>query len=136
MAPTFFLEIVTPERTFFIGEIQEVIVKTLAGEIGVLKGHTPLVSAVEIGVARIKKSDGTWVEAVVSQGFMEVTNDYAILLTDSAEWPEEIDANRARRAKERAEERLTSHLSKLEYIRTQAALHRAIARLSVKRGMK
>jgi F-type H+-transporting ATPase subunit epsilon len=136
MAPTFFLEIVTPERTFFIGEIQEVIVKTLAGEIGVLKGHTPLVSAVEIGVARIKKSDGTWVEAVVSQGFMEVTNDYAILLTDSAEWPEEIDENRARRAKERAEERLTSHLSKLEYIRTQAALHRAIARLSVKRGMK
>jgi F-type H+-transporting ATPase subunit epsilon len=95
-----------------------------------------MVSAVEDGIVRIRKENGEWVEAFVSRGFMEITRDYSILLTDSAEWPEEIDENRARRAKERAEERLQSHLSKMEYIRTQAALHRAITRLRVKQDIR
>lgn len=135
MGNTFFLEVVTPERKFFSGEVEMVILKTPEGEIGILKGHTPMISAVAIGPMRIKQN-GEWLEAVLNEGFLEIKNDKAIILTDTAEWPHEIDENRAKAAKERAEERLHSQLAKVEHIRSQAALARAMARLKVKKAIK
>jgi len=62
---------------------------------------------------------------------MEITNEKVVLLTDAAEWPNEIDVNRAERAKQRAEERLLSKVSEEEYIRTKAAITRAAERLKL-----
>lgn len=130
MADTFFLEIVTPGRKFFSGEVEMLILKTPDGEIGILKNHMPMVVAVAIGPIRILK-DGEWLEAVLSEGFMEVRQEKTILLADTAEWPNEIDINRAKAAEERARERLQSQLSRMEYMRSQSALQRALSRLKI-----
>lgn len=136
MAPTFKLEIVTPERVFFSEDVEMVVVKTPQGEIGILAGHIPLVVAVAVGNGRIKKENGEWVEAVLTEGFMEVKQDKTIIFTDTAEWPYEIDANRAEAARKRAEERLAIKQSEIEYVRSQAALTRAMTRLKAKGNIK
>lgn len=131
MASTFNLEIITPERKFYTGDVEMIVLRTPEGEMGILKEHTPMVVAVAIGPIRIKK-DGEWLEAVISEGFMEIKQDKTIILADTAEWPDEIDINRAEAAKRRAEERLQRQLSEVEFIRSKAALARAMARLKVK----
>jgi F-type H+-transporting ATPase subunit epsilon len=95
MASTFLLEVVTPDRKFFTDNVQMVIIKTPDGEMGILKDHTPMVVAVAIGPIRIQK-DGEWLEAVVSEGFMEIKQDKTVILVDTAERPNEIDINRAK----------------------------------------
>lgn len=132
MAPTFRLEIVTPERVFLSDDVEMLVVKTPQGELGVLAGHVPLVAAVAVGACRITKKTGEVVEAVLTEGFMEIKQEKTIVFTDTAEWPEEIDANRAEEARKRAEERLAMKQSEVEYVRSQAALARAMARLKVK----
>jgi len=135
MASVFNLEIVTPERKFFSGEVEMVILRTSGGEMGILKDHVPMVTAVDIGPIRILK-DGKWIEAVLTEGFMEIKHEKTVIFTDTAEWPEEIDVERAKAAKLRAEERLARQVSELEYIRSRAALARAMARLKVTREIK
>jgi len=133
MANTLFLEIVTPDKKFFSDDVEMLIVTTPDGEMGVLSGHMPLVAAVSVGSIRIKKGD-TWLEASITEGFMKVEQDNTIIFVDTAEWPDEIDANRAMEAAERAKERLQRQLSKIEYTNSRAALQRAMARLKVKNG--
>lgn len=135
MAPVFRLEIVTPDRSFFSGEVEMVVLRATDGELGILRGHLPMVSAVAEGPIRILQN-GQWQEAAITSGFMEVKQDKTIILVDTAEWPDEIDAGRAEAAKQRAEERLKHKLSNVEYLRTQAALSRAIARLQVKKHLR
>ena len=130
MANTFSLEIVIPDKKFFADDVEMLVLKTPEGEMGVLSGHMPMVVAVSIGPIRIKK-DGKWLEAFISEGFMEVMQDKTIILADTAEWPDEIDANRAKAAEERARERLQGKLSRIEYMRSQAALQRALSRLKI-----
>ncbi|HIZ48933.1 F0F1 ATP synthase subunit epsilon [uncultured Subdoligranulum sp.] len=128
MEKTFQLEILTPERPFFNGPVESLVLPALDGEFGVLADHEPVVTAIEPGVARYK-TDGVWHEVVVTQGFAEITADSTVVLVAAAERPDEIDTARAQRAKERAEERLRQHESKQEYFRSKAALARATARL-------
>ena len=135
MSSMFNLEIVTPERKFFSGEVETVVLQTPDGEIGILKGHMPMVIAVAIGPVRIKKN-GEWIEAVLTEGFMEIKQDITVILTDTAEWPYEIDINRAKAAMQRAEERLQRQATHIEYMRSQAALARALARLKVTKVTK
>jgi F-type H+-transporting ATPase subunit epsilon len=135
MASTFNIEILTPEKKFFSGEVEMIILKTTEGEMGVLAGHTPMVVAVAVGPIRIKK-DNDWLEAVLTEGFMEVKQDKTVILTDTAEWPNEIDINRAKSAKERAEERLQRQLSQVETMRSRVALARALARLKITKQIK
>jgi F-type H+-transporting ATPase subunit epsilon len=130
MASTFNLEILTPERDFFSGEVEMVIVKTPDGEMGILQGHVPMVVGIAVGPVKIKKDD-KWMEAVLTEGFLKVTQEKTIIFTDTAEWPEEIDLNRAKAAKARAEEKLQAQLSQIEFARARAALSRAMARLNV-----
>jgi F-type H+-transporting ATPase subunit epsilon len=132
VARTFKLEILTPERVFFSENVEMVVVQTPQGKMGILAGHIPLVAAIGVGTGRIKKENGEFVEAVITEGFMEVKPEKVIIISDTAEWPDEIDANRAEEARKRAEERLAMKLSEVEYIRSQAALARAMARLKVK----
>lgn len=135
MASTFNIEVVTPERKFFSGEVEMVILKTPEGEMGILAGHTPMVVAIAVGPIKIKRGND-WLEAVLTEGFMEVKQDKTVILTDTAEWPNEIDVNRAKAAKERAEERLQRQLNQVESIRSRAALVRAMARLKITKEIK
>ena len=131
MTPEFSFEIVTPERQFFSGNVEMVVLKTPDGEMGILPGHIPMVVAVAVGPVKIIQKDKEH-KAFLSEGFMEITEDKTIIVADSAEWPEEIDINRAKAAKMRAEERLRNKLSYKEYTQTQAALARAMQRLKIK----
>lgn len=131
MSSTFKLEIWTPEKVFFSDNVEMIVVRTTNGEMGILAGHVPVVAAVAVGTSRIRKENGEWVEAVLTEGFMEVTQEAVIIIADTADWPHEIDANRAEAARKRAEERLEIKQSGEEYARSQAALARALARLKV-----
>jgi len=130
MSNTFNIEIITPARTFYSGDVEMIILKTPLGEMGVLKDHMPMIVAVSIGPIKILKG-GECLEAVLSEGFMEIMKNKTVILADTAEWPNEIDINRARAAEERARERLQSELSRVEYMQSQAALQRALSRLKV-----
>ncbi|NCB53026.1 MAG: F0F1 ATP synthase subunit epsilon [Clostridia bacterium] len=132
MTGKFFLEIVIPDRKFFSDDVEMLIIDTPDGEMGVMRNHMPLVTAVSIGTVRILQKNGEWCEAFISEGFMEVRQNKAIIVADTAEWPDEIDINRAMAAEERARERLQRHLSHMDYTRTQAALQRSLSRLKVK----
>lgn len=134
MSDTFYIEVLTPDRKFFWGDVQSVVLNTPSGEIGILKNHMPIVTLVDVGTIKIKKNNN-WIEAVLGQGFMEVTQSSVIILVDTAEWPDEIDLNRAKAAKERAQERILRQANQTEYVQSKAALARAMARLAAgKRG--
>ena len=129
---TFYLEIITPERQFYIGPAEALIFPAVDGEMGVYAGHEPVVTAIEPGELRYKNDD-KWESAAVGAGFAEIKPDYVILLVGFAEHPDEIDRKRAEAAKQRAEERLRQKQSIHEYYHSKAALARAMARLKAKR---
>ena len=129
---TFTLEIITPERQFYIGPAQALVLPAVDGEMGIYPGHEPVVTAIEPGELRYK-AQGKWEPAAVGAGFAEVKPDYVILLVGFAEHPEEIDRRRAEAARARAEERLRQKQSIQEYHHSKAALARAMARLKTRR---
>ncbi|MCL1834717.1 MAG: ATP synthase F1 subunit epsilon [Oscillospiraceae bacterium] len=122
------LTILTPERDFFHGEAEQVVFSTPEGSIGIMSGHAPMVASVAEGIIEIL-SGGAWKTAATGQGFAEIAYGKAEFFVDTAEWADEIDAIRAKEALERAEHRLRSNMSRIEFLRTQAAMSRAIARL-------
>lgn len=131
MASTYALEIVTPDRKFFEEEVEMLITRTSQGDIGILKGHENMVAPLAVGAIRIKQNDEFKI-AACSGGFMTVTKDKVTLITDAAEWAEEIDIDRALAAMERAKERLAQTMSKdIDLDRARVALHKAINRLRV-----
>ena len=127
---TFFLVVKTPEKTFFSDVAEELVVETPQGQIGILPNHMPMVVSITAGAMKIKQ-DGVWKEAFLSDGFMDINQPMVVVLADTAEWPEEIDINRAKRAEQRALERLQGQLSHQDFVRSQAALQRALSRLKV-----
>ena len=128
----FHLEVVTPDRQFYIGDADSLVLPAIDGYMGVEVGHEPVVTAVVPGELKYR-SEGAWTHAVVSQGLAEIMPDRVMVLTTSAERPEEIDWKRAEAAKERAEERLKQKLSVRDYYNSKAALARAMARLKAAR---
>lgn len=132
MAATFNLEIVTPDRKFFEDEVEMVVVRGLEGYLGVLKNHIPLVTPLAIGKVKIKQ-DGIFRTATVAQGYLDVTKNKTTIVTEAAEWPEEIDLSRAELAKKRAEERLKRSSDDLDTQRAEIALKKAVNRINMKR---
>ena len=126
----FQLEIVTPEGTFFSDDVEMLIVRGIEGDLAVLKNREPLITPLSIGKLRIFK-DGEERVAAVVDGYVTVTKDKTTVITDSAEWPEEIDVERALESKERAEKRLKEHPEGLDISRAELSLKRAINRLDV-----
>jgi len=124
----FMLKILCPEKDFFQKPANEVVFSTPEGSIGIMAGHAPMFAAVSEGVLEIM-ADGEWKSAAVGQGFCEISYHRAEFYLDTAEWADEIDVARARDALERAETRLRNALSRQEYLRTQASMSRALARL-------
>lgn len=129
MAKTFRLEVISPERVFYEGDVQMLELTTSEGEIGVLPGHIPLTTIVVPGVLRIKED--TVKEAALHDGFMEILPDKVTILAEACEWPDEIDINRANEAKIRAERRLKSGDSSVNMIRAEMALHKSLLRLQM-----
>ncbi len=103
MEKGFLLEIVTPEKRFFSEEVEMVVVRTSTGDMGILKNHVPTVAPLAIGSIKIKK-DGATRYAATSDGFLFVQKDKTLIVTDTAEWSNEIDVDRAKRALELAKE--------------------------------
>lgn len=127
------LEIVTPERKVYEKEVNMVVVKGVAGELGILPNHIPLVTPLK--VAPVKAKIGDKVEFIaVHGGFMEVRKDKVVILAEAAELDADIDVSRARLAKERAERRLEQKQNDLNARRAELALARAISRLEAKGG--
>jgi F-type H+-transporting ATPase subunit epsilon len=131
MAEKIQLEVVTPKGAVISEEVNIVTAPGFGGEFGVLPHHAPFLSTINIGTLSYKTDDKT-VELMVSGGFCEVSSNKITFLVESAEFGHEIDVDRAMRAKERAEKRLTEALQKKEKIdrvRAEIALQRAMARL-------
>ncbi|GAW93840.1 F0F1 ATP synthase subunit epsilon [Calderihabitans maritimus] len=122
------MEVVTPERVVFSEEVDSLIVPAAEGYLGVLPNHAPLITGLEIGVVRYKQG-GRESKMAISGGFMEVYENRAIILADTAEKGDEIDLERAQRAKERAEKRLKERPPDLDVVRAELALKRALARI-------
>src|SRR3954451_10396081 len=133
MADTFQLEIVTPERELVKTQAEEVQVPGKNGYLGILPGHAPLITELSVGEI-IFRENGAEQRLAVAWGFAEVLPNKVTILAESAERPSEIDVARARKAKERAEQRLTSGDTAVDVDRALDALHRADARLDVAQG--
>ncbi len=130
MADVLQLEIVTPERLVEKDTVEEIQIPGKNGYLGILPGHAPLIT--ELGVGEITyKADGTQYHVAVAWGFAEVLPDKVTILAETAERAQDIDVERARKSKERAEERLRSAGGEVDYQRALVALDRANARLEV-----
>jgi F-type H+-transporting ATPase subunit epsilon len=119
--------LVSPERILFSGQADMVVCRTTDGEIAFLTGHAPLVGALGIGTVRIKQVDGEEVRAAVHGGFVEVRDNRVSILSDVAELPDQIDLERARRARQAAERRVQAG----DDAGAEAALRRAHVRLEL-----
>ena len=127
---TFKLEIVATDKVFYSGDAEMLVFPSLDGEHGVLADHELMVAPVVAGELRYTVN-GEHKLAAVGNGFVEILGDRVILICDFVERPEDIDVKRAQLAKERAEERIRLKKSEREYVHSQAALARAMARLKV-----
>ena len=125
------LEVVTPERPVLSEAVDTVTVPGLGGELGILPGHTPLISQLQTGVLSYSIG-GKTSQLHVSGGFVEVKDDKVSVLAEVAERPEEIDAARARLAREHVEKQLTSWTGTEEDFETaRAKLERSMVRLQL-----
>ena len=125
------VELVSPERILYSGQADMVIARTVGGgDIAFLPGHAPFVGALEIATVTIRSADGDELVAVHG-GFVEVSDDTVTILSDVAELASQIDADRAREAKERAERRAElDHDAEVE-----AAARRAHVRMAAASGL-
>jgi F-type H+-transporting ATPase subunit epsilon len=130
MPDTFQLEIVTPEKKVVDTAATEVQIPGKNGYLGVLPGHAPLITELAIGEVTFH-AGAEEQRLAVAWGFAEVLPDKVTILAESAERPSEIDVERARKSKERAEQRLTSGDTNVDVERSLDALHKAETRLEV-----
>ena len=130
---TFPLRIGTPDGLLFKGEVERVVCRSISGDLAVLAGHCNFCTALGMGEAHIVLEDGTRREAACIGGMLSVINGECDVLATTWEWKEDIDAERASAAKERAEKMLAKGgLTDKEYKIAEAKLQRALLRLSVK----
>lgn len=132
MAVTFIFEVHTPFRLFFSGPVEAITLTLIDGEVGVYANHTAFTAPVVPCILKIKDKDGNWKIAFISGGILEVKNHKTVLVSDTAEWPEEIDLQRAMNAKQQAEAKLAEGTFRFETETVAASLKRANIRIRVK----
>jgi F-type H+-transporting ATPase subunit epsilon len=126
------LTIVTPERAIVHEQVDELEIPGAEGYFGVLPGHAPLFSELKVGELGYRKGN-RWFFLSVAWGFVEVLPDQVRILAETAERAQEIDLDRATRAKQRAEERIAKGGDDVDYNRALIALERALIRIQVSR---
>ena len=132
MAKELFLEVVTPQSAIVSEEVQIVVAPGSEGEFGALKGHTTFLTSLKVGTLRYKDANGKERFLFINGGFAEVLPDKVTILAESAERRQHIDVQRATDAKERAEKRIAAKAADTDLVRAEAALRRALHRLSLK----
>lgn len=127
------LNIVTPDGTGWEGDVDRVIVRGVEGDLAMMKSTAPIVTPLAIGHLRVINEDGSRWVAAVTDGYVSMKDDVCTVATDAFEWASDIDVERARAAKERAEARLNeaSRNEEIDYERAKVALERAINRLNL-----
>ncbi len=129
----FHARILASDTSFFDGACEFMVVPCTDGAMGILAHHSNMIAAVVPGELRFQPADGPLRTAAVSSGLVKIEEGEVLLLVDTAERPEDIDANRAKRAADAAKEELLQKHSIQEYRSAQANLARAISRLQVKK---
>lgn len=132
MAEKLFLEVVTPQKAIVSEEVQIVVAPGSEGEFGALKGHTTFLTSLKIGTLRYKDAKGKERYLFINGGFAEVLPDTVTILAESAERRQDIDVERATKAKSRAEKRLAEKLKNIDLVRAEVSLRRAVHRLKLK----
>lgn len=131
MADVMKLQIITPEKRFYEGDVSMVELTTTEGNIGIYPNHIPLTAVVSPGVLKIHEDSGVK-EAALMSGFITILPDTVTIMAEVVEWPDEIDYKRAEDARARAERRLASSDANLNTLRAEMALKRALVRLEIK----
>lgn len=131
------VRVIAPDKTVWDSEAEEVILPSTTGQLGILAGHAPLLTALDVGVMRVR-SDKEWVPIALMGGFAEVDRDEVIILVNGAERGDAIDLATAKAAYEEAEARLNqvSDDDKMATIQAKQGLKRARAKLQAAGGLK
>lgn len=129
----FRLEIISPDRVFYQGDAAMVELTTSEGDVGIYKNHIPMTMIVVPGIVTITEEEGQK-KAALHSGFIEVLQDKVTILAELAEWPDEIDLNRAEEARVRAQRRLETADSSMNMIRANMALRKALVRIELAEG--
>ena len=126
----FRLEIISPDKIFYAGDVVMAEYNTTEGEVGIYAGHIPMTQIIAPGRLTITEESGQKIAALLS-GFVEITPEKVTILAYAVEWPENIDVERAKEAKIRAERRIGSGKDDVDMARAELALKKALIRLSV-----
>ena len=130
---TFMLNVLAAEKPFYEGDCISLVIPTNGGQYGIQAMHSNMIAAIVPGMLKITAPNGEEIIAAVSEGLVKVENNHVLLLVDTAERPEEIDENRAKRSAEQAKEAILQKKSIQDYHAAQAKMARAISRLRVKK---
>lgn len=130
MAELMKLQVICPDRIFYEGEVSMVEFNTTEGEVGIYPKHIPLTSILAPGILTITEENGLK-NAALHSGFVQILPEKVTVMAEVAEWPHEIDLDRAEAARGRAEERIKTRSDKTDIARAETALQRAIARINV-----
>ncbi|MBV7433977.1 F0F1 ATP synthase subunit epsilon [Cardiobacteriaceae bacterium TAE3-ERU3] len=137
MAKTFKATVVSADRSLFEGSVSMIAASSIAGELGILAGHTPLLAALKPGQVRLTKENGEEEVLYVSGGVVEVQPGMTMILADEAERAEELNPERVEAARKKAEERMReASEGKVDYAKAQAQLEQATAQLAAIRRSK
>ena len=137
MANTFHVSMVSADRQLYSGKAERLVATAERGELGILAGHAPFLSILKAGQVRLTLPDGKEEVIYISGGFIEVQQGQTIILADDAERAEQLDEERVREARRRAEEKMRDKSStKLELARAQAELAQTMAQLAAIRRAK
>lgn len=126
----FDLEIITPDRIFWKGQASMLELTTTEGQVGIYKRHIPMTMIIAPGIMTIHLESENK-EAAVHAGFIEILPEKITVMAEVAEWPEEIDVNRAKEAEARAQRRIQAHDPSINMSRAELALKRALVRLEL-----
>jgi F-type H+-transporting ATPase subunit epsilon len=132
MAELFPFEVHTPYRRFYADEVTAIVVMLTDGECAVYAHHSFFTAPVQTSILKIKDKTGQWLSAFITEGILEVKGHKTVLLVDAAEWPAEIDLDRAFAAKKAAEDAITADSFRFEINIARAALKRAETRIKAK----
>jgi F-type H+-transporting ATPase subunit epsilon len=125
------LNIITPERKIYDGEVSEITTENDIGRLEILPNHVPMVTSIIPTVTTFTTVEGNKLKLFTSTGILRIENNEINLLSEDAEWPQEIDVKRAEEAKKKAEQ-LLREKENVDYRRAELKLKRAIARLRAK----
>lgn len=128
------LKILTPDKEFYNEQIVQLNTESIEGKIGILPQHIPLISVLKPNISKITTAKGEKKMFFSSTGVLKVTKNEVIMLCDACEWPENIDIERAKQSKERAEKRLKekNHINNIDVDRAKLSLLRALIRIKTK----